>query len=174
MTGGATYHRHRSDQEIGTPGDFLGAVEERFGLIDWDLAAKYENNKCQVGPDRYFGPDHGIDDLRDSLKQDWREVRAMKGGVLWLNPPFANIEPWAEKCASYRCDPFWTLLLVPASIATNWWRDHVRGKSMVFALQPRLVFVGQKHRYPKDLALCAYGFGVCGEDNWEWKKHCQG
>jgi hypothetical protein len=41
---------------------------------------------------------------------------------------------------------------------------------MVLALQPRIKFIGAKDVYPKDLALCAYGYGgIHGEDVWAWK-----
>jgi hypothetical protein len=43
-----------SKQDYGTPKDFLKAVEERFGVITFDLAAHKGNNVCP----NYFAPRH--------------------------------------------------------------------------------------------------------------------
>jgi phage N-6-adenine-methyltransferase len=159
---GASFHRGESVQEIGTPKNFLFAVQNRFGLIKWDLAATFEN---QVADSGYFlGTGSEIDE--DSLKKDWI---TLSNGVRWLNPPFHDITPWAEKCATQRGFQQWTLMLVPASVGTNWWAEHVHNKAMVYFLSPRLTFVGSTTPYPKDLALCAYGYGAVGYTTWRWK-----
>ena len=164
---GAAYNRGNSEQSVGTPRDFLDAVEKRFGTIGWDLAATYEN-KVASGDENFFGLNHWRLGYRDAIEADWFDLK-FRHWVRWLNPPFGNISPWAEKCAECQWLNVWTLFLVPYSAGSNWWRDYVRGKAMVFALQPRLKFIGHTQSYPKDLALCAYGFGVNGEDNWRWK-----
>lgn len=157
---GAAYNRGKSEQVVGTPRDFIMAVQHRFGRIQWDLAANEENAVVEgIFKGNFYS------EACDSLKTPWPEDKSTH----WLNPPFANIEPWAKKCSvtSERCG--WTLLLVPASIGTNWWINHVEGKAMVYGLSPRIKFVGAKDPYPKDLALCAYGYGVQGHTSWRWK-----
>lgn len=144
-----------SEQVVGTPPEFLIAVEHRFGPIAFDLAATPQNAVARS----FFTEE------RNSLVQNWSRIH----GNLWLNPPFENIDPWAEKCARERFAARWTLLLVPASIGANWWRDHVLNKGMVFGI-PRLTFVGHTQTYPKDLACIAYGFGVSGNDWWDWRE----
>jgi len=160
---GASYNNGKSEQTVCTPKDFLNAVEERFGQLEYDLACTKEN--C-VGAHGGIGPGNRI---IDSLSIDWQEYFC-KDTTLWLNPPFGNIPQWAKKCAEMRFLPSWTLLLVPASVGANWWRDYVKDNAMVYYLNGRIKFVGHKDAYPKDLALVAYGFGAAGETIWTWKK----
>lgn len=149
---GPSVKRHQSKQDYSTPRKFIAAVCRRFGAIQFDLAASAENAVCA---DFYS-------EARNSLVQDWGAL----SGVLWLNPPFDPIAPWAEKCASVRDRRGWTLLLTPASIGSAWFADHVKGKAMVLGLAPRLAFSGEP--YPKDLMLSCFGFGVHGFDTWRW------
>ncbi len=160
---GASLNRGRSRQDYGTPRDFLGAVEQRFGPIVWDLAASAENAVCK----RHLGP--GSHSNRDALALDWGSLLRTLGGVAWLNPPFADIAPWASRCAALSERGGWTLLLVPASVGTAWWAESVHGKGFAFWLSPRLTFAGCSDPYPKDLALVAYGFGVHGAAPWRWR-----
>jgi hypothetical protein len=150
----------RSNQSWRTPPEFLEAVMHKFGLITWDLAATAGH---EVGP-----PGSSFTPEQNSLVQDWTEKRL--GPTVWLNPPFADIRPWAckldEECSQLSR---WTLLLVPYSGGSGWWRDHVLGKGMVFGV-PRMKFVGAEWIYPKDLALVAYGYGVHGVGFWDWRK----
>ena len=60
-------------------------------------------------------------------------------------------------------------MLVPASIGTNWYRDYIDGQMMVWGI-PRIKFVGATQAYPKDLMLCAAGYGVQGHGFWDWRK----
>jgi hypothetical protein len=93
----------KSKQDYQTPKIFLDAVKARFGIkrFAWDLAATKDNAVNGVGGDKwidghYFGPDHPEPEFRDALACDWTKLR----GELWLNPPYANIAPWAERCAA--------------------------------------------------------------------------
>ena len=151
---GASLARGKSKQDYATPCEFIAAVEARFGNIDFDLAAHAFNAVIS----NYF------DHERNSLAQDWH----LLAGTLWLNPPFGDIAPWAAKCASVRHRRGWTLLLVPASVGSNWYANYVAGKAFEMPLRPRLSFDG-KNPYPKDLALFAFGFGVSGYETWKWK-----
>jgi hypothetical protein len=161
---GASLARHRSKQDIGTPDDFLSAVQRRFGPIVWDLAATAENSV--TGLDCYFGPEsiHG----EDSLVVPWTRAGKRSRGVLWLNPPFGRIDPWAEKCSTMRSRSGWTLLLVPAAVGSNWFQQHVAPNAFVLELQDRVTFVGSTQPYPKDLLLCAFGFDIVGRAPWHW------
>jgi phage N-6-adenine-methyltransferase len=152
---GASLNRGRSKQDYGTPPEFIDAVRARFGRLDWDLAASTENAVAS----RFFTEEE------DSLKQDWGEC----SGTLWLNPPFADIEPWARKCSEQRWRREWLLLLTPASVGSNWFAERVFGKALVLFLSPRLQFVGTDSSYPKDLALSCFGFGASGFECWRWR-----
>lgn len=146
----------QSKQDYGTPREFLDAVERRYGPIGFDLAAT--TNNAVVG--------NFYTEEQNALIQSWQLSPRVR--VAWLNPPFANIDPWAERCASVRRLPRWTLLLVPASIGTAWYRDHVLGKAVVDGI-PRLTFVGETTPYPKDLMICAFGYGASGNGYWDWR-----
>lgn len=152
---GASLNRGRSRQDYGTPWAFIEACTARFGPLAWDLAASSTNAKAP----RFY------DEAADSLKQDWRKLP----GTLWLNPPFANIAPWAEKCAvdgSDRCGLL--LFLTPASIGTDWFSRHVERNAVVLGLSPRLTFEGTSDPYPKDLMLSVFGYGLTGFGVWRW------
>lgn len=145
----------RSKQDYATPWEFIRAVEARFGPIDFDLAAHEGNTKCIT----YFT------EADDSLKQDWTILR----GNLWLNPPFGDIAPWARKCAESAHEfalGTRIFLLVPASIGSRWFAEHVHHRALVLGLSPRLSFDG-KNPFPKDLMMAIYGVAP-GFDVWRW------
>lgn len=149
---------HRSKQDYVTPPEFIEAVERRFGPLVCDLAASAENARAP----RFY------DLARDSFSVPWASEHPT--GTLWLNPPFADIEPWAEKCefeSTIRHGLI--LLLTPASIGSNWFAAHVHRKAVVLGLSPRMQFIGADDPYPKDLSLSVYGFGLWGFDTWRWK-----
>lgn len=154
-----------SKQDYATPPDFIAAVERTFGPIIFDLAAHKDNTKHE----RFFAhPDHaegayGI----DALKQDWahtakhliRGVSPTGYHLMWLNPEFSHITPWAKKCAQERLllpDDISIPLLVPAAIGSNWFRDHVYRKAWTLAVNGRICFDGVG-LYPKDCILALFG-----------------
>jgi phage N-6-adenine-methyltransferase len=146
----------RSEQSVATPKDFLAAVEKRFGKIELDVAASHENT---VGP-RYYTK------VEDGLRHPW------DGRLNWCNPPFSKIAPWVEKARAEAEKVRTTLVLVPASVGSNWWRDHVHQKCDVALLNGRLTFVGHTTPYPKDLALlvyCSNPFHAYGYCVWDWR-----
>lgn len=156
---GPSMRRGSSKQDYATPRAFIEAVEKRFGPLSFDLAAHRSNS---VTGACYFGPDHPNEDYRDSLVRPW-----VMPGNLWLNPPFADIEPWAEKCEGARHRTGLILLLTPASVGSAWYERHVHHKAFVMPLSPRLAFNGEP--YPKDLILSAFGFGMSGFEPWRWR-----
>jgi len=149
----------KSKQDYGTPQAFIDACVVRFGAFACDLACTTGNAKAGWG--YYF--DEGV----NSLAQPWAEDRP--DGVLWLNPPFGDIDPWAEKCAAESAKRHGLILmLTPASIGCVWFAEHVLGKAVVLGLSPRLTFEGTTATYPKDLMLSVFGYGLHGFDQWRW------
>jgi phage N-6-adenine-methyltransferase len=156
----------RSFQSYCTPPEFIAAVKRRFGIREfaYDLAASRENTQAK----------HFFCEEEDSLKQDWRRIIP---GDLWLNPPYAHIAPWAEKCAASawfdtRRGPGAAgnrriFFLVPAGVGANWFAMHVHKKAQVEFLNGRLSFDG-KNPYPKDCILAVFG-GQPGYGCWRWK-----
>lgn len=150
-----------SEQVVGSPRDFLDAVERRFGPIGLDLAANSDNHVCPL----WFGPGSPLLGGEDSLAPS---VSWAGSPLRWLNPEFGDIEPWAAKCAAERRHAF-IALLTPASIGSDWFRDHLHHKALVLGLSPRMTFVGHDDPYPKDLILSVFGPLVCpGFDVWRW------
>ena len=148
----------KSKQDYATPREFIAAVERRFGPLAWDLAA-HEGNHVTTD---WFGPGATCDDSR---VYPWHAIQ----GNLWLNPPFADIEPWAEKCAIESAMGARIMLLVPASVGSEWYRKWVHGRALVLFLSPRLSFDG-KAPYPKDCLLAAYGdYDGRGCECWRWR-----
>lgn len=146
-----------SQQVVGTPWQFIHALEKRWGKISVDLAAAAENSKGQIF----------ISKERDSFTVDWSKLN----GNLWLNPEFSDIAPWAEKCKDEYLKGAKIFFLVPASIDSNWWSEYVHDWATVYPLHPRLKFEGHPTLYPKPLTLCAYGFGEAGyPGRWLWKE----
>lgn len=148
----------RSKQDVATPPELILAVERKFGPIMWDLAASSDNRKGNGG---FFSVE------QDSLKQSW--ATDCPPGLLWLNPEFRDIGPWAAKCA-LECQMRTGLIamLVPAGVGANWFVEHVHKRSLVLALKTRVKFVGHAQGFPKDLILCLYGNGGAGFDVWDW------
>lgn len=160
---GAAFHRGSSKQDVETPEELIDAVERRFGPISFDLAANAANAKYE----RFFT------EADDALSQPWDDLA--DGGLLWLNPPYAHITPWARKCVASAELGARIAMLVPASVGSRWYLDHVRRRAMALALTPRVRFVGHPHVYPKDLILCMYGprgeVPWCpGFDDWRWQR----
>lgn len=150
----------RSKQDYGTPADFVAAVKRRFGVaeFDIDLAASVEN---AIAPMFYT-----IE--QDALKQPWKTKNR---GIAWLNPPFAHIAPWAEKAYHESRKGARVVVLVPAGVGSNWWRDWVHSKAFVLLLNGRLTFVGCEDPYPKYCVLLVYGPDVApGYEVWAWSK----
>jgi len=154
MTSMPAQHAAGARQDYCTPTDLLGAVETTFGEITHDLACDADN--------RVASSCYTVED--DALAQDWTTLK----GVLWCNPPFRRIGPWAQKCAESSGPERLILLLTPASVGSRWFADHVHEHALVLALTPRITFVGALAPYPKDCILSVYGAGV-GFDVWRWR-----
>ena len=148
----------RSKQDYRTPPAFLDAVRRRFGLVSFaiDLAASDENRVA----DLWFT------EAENALEQPWR---TSDRGVAFCNPPFANIAPWVEKAWKESRRGARVLLLLPAGVGSNWWRDWVDGKAFVLLLNGRITFMGETAPYPKDCVLLVYGPEIApGSDVWSW------
>jgi DNA (cytosine-5)-methyltransferase 1 len=147
----------RSKQDYQTPPELLRAIERDFHVEHWamDLAADQHNHICPT----WLGPGSAV--AIDALKVDW-----VFPGDLWLNPPFADIEPWVKKCAfTVRFGRIF--LLVPASVGSNWYQAYVHGRGHTVAISPRVSFT--KDPYPKDITIVVFGPLRGGFSTWRWK-----
>lgn len=162
---GPTVKRGKSEQDVATPWEFIHAVEAKFDApIAWDLAASVLNSKAAIAG-LFLGENV------DSLKSDWHKLTrpTMDCPLLWLNPPYSNITPWARKCAEERERGAEILLLAPRSGA-NWYWDWVEPHADVDCVG-RMKFVGHEDPYPKDLILAHYhqNSPTRKEQRWRWK-----
>ena len=151
-------NRGRSKQDYSTPGDFYSAVCRRFGAPSVDLAAHNHNALCE----RHVTPEE------DSLECDWLKV-IRPGELAWLNPPYGDIRPWVAKCRRAARAGREILVLVPASVGSRWFHEHVYAYAKVYALVGRLTFGGCTAPFPKDCMLLHYGDApgfVC----WDWNE----
>jgi phage N-6-adenine-methyltransferase len=163
-----------SKQDYGTPWPLIRAIEARWGPLTIDLAARADNAKAP----RFITPE------QDSLAQDWDAQIGF--GLGWLNPEFADIAPWAKKCAS--CELASLFMLTPASIGAEWFAEYCELKTKIVALRPRIKYEGchnldkNKERtcdesclgcasYPKDCMLTLWGSRFKDEpvfQTWRW------
>lgn len=157
----------KSVQEVGTPREFLDAVEKRFGRIGLDVAADTTNAVCSD----WIGPGGDIEDALTAQAGAWE---AGGWSWSWLNPPFGKIAPWAQRCvlesdSEGACNAR-LLFLVPASVGSNWFNHYVRPNAYVLELAPRIKFVGHTTGFPKDLLLCVFTpERLAGRAFWRWK-----
>lgn len=149
----------KSEQSVGTPRVFLDAVEKRFGPITLDVAASPHNAVC----DRYFALEHG----QDGLELPWSAI----DGLAFCNPPYGHIERWVRKALEECRAGRRSVVLIPASVGTNWWRHYVHNLADVYFLNGRITFVGHAGPFPKDCALLDYsGSPESFYAVWDWKR----
>ena len=151
-----------SKQDYTTPDEFVKAVVNRFGPIDFDLAARDYNTRSP----NYFAPATGPEGPlpfdpkaygTDAFDSSWAKVsdkfRRKNGdkGLLWLNCEFDDIPRWSSRCRNEAIMGANILLLTPAAIA-NWFADNIAGQADVYLLLGRISFIpGQT--YNKDCML---------------------
>jgi phage N-6-adenine-methyltransferase len=151
-------------QDYETPPELIKAVERDFGSLSFDLAADMLNAICE----EYFIKE------QDSLSQDW--LKAFKDhdrhglGFLWLNPPYAQVKPWMEKCRDESAKGARILTLTLAAIDTSWYRKIVAPNAASYILTDRVTFVGEKYAFTKPLMLSEWGTGKTGLGYWDWKR----
>jgi hypothetical protein len=112
----------------------------------------------------------------DAFKHSWADLSRRfldpngRPGLLWLNCEFSDIEPWAERCKLEAKKGANVLLLTPAAVGSNWFRNHVGGAADTHILNGRLCFDG-KNVFPKDCILSHFHLNAKGDICiWEWKK----
>lgn len=158
----------RSRQDYGTPPLLLAATMGRLSdALVFDLACRHDNAVCDHG--YYF--DEGVDALQQAWADDVRQRSRREGAWAWLNPPFADIEPWVKKAGEEAARGLHLAMLVPASVGSQWWRRYVEPDAYALYLNPRITFVGATDPYPKDCAILIYTpLHLTGAETWEWQK----
>jgi phage N-6-adenine-methyltransferase len=161
--------RFLSSQVHSTPVELVTAIEGRFDNIAIDLAAHAKN--AVAG--------EFITRRENSLRKDWKKL--LKGRMGYLNPPFDPMKPWVEKIVDEAKKETRFVVLCQASIDSAWfWK--MFPFCAVYALSPRIKFVGHKTGFPKPLILCAFNLVGAGVSEWEvghlarwdWKRDVNG
>ena len=130
MKGAKTLFSSASD-EWSTPQDLFDWLNFMFQFT-LDPCATPENAKVK----KYFTkPDNG-------LVKSWSRER------VFCNPPYSEVELWAQKAAT-EADTAGALvaLLVPARTDTKWFQKYCIGRAIIF-LKGRLKFGGHKNSAP--------------------------
>src|SRR5882672_11336110 len=120
-----------SRQDSRTEIELLTAVKRRLFIneFDCDLAADADNTVA----DCYYDRETNALAPGNSWKQG--------DGWNWLNPEFGMIEPFVAKALQQVTEGAKTVMLVPAAVGSNWWRDYVHQKANVVFLNGRLCFI---------------------------------
>lgn len=150
--------KNKTSQVYGTPTGFFEKCKKKWPFV-WDLAASEINKKC----------DQFLSEKSDSLKCCWHKL----DGWHWLNPPFKNITPWADKCLEESELGARIVMLTPASVGSNWFRDFIFRKAEVWFLNGRLTFQGETKPFPKDCMISIFDRDAPIRDSvrvWDWKK----
>ncbi len=156
----------QSKQDYATPEAFVKAVKTllRIPEFSFDFVADSTNAKAHL----YWTQE---DDSLSKTSAEWA-ANCNAGDTCWgwLNPPFAHIKPWVQKCDEANRLGGRIALLVPAAVGSNWFRDHVHNKAQVLLLNGRIPFMPDKPKwlYPKDTILCLYG-APAWYDVWNWR-----
>lgn len=138
-----------SKQSVSTPPDLVEYVKRRWPIAI-DLAASADNAICS----------DFLSEAEDSMLVDWMRrilcppnpdiydlyassLMPWPRPVGWLNPPFGKLDPWMEKSRAEANRGAHTVSLVPASIESGWFSQHVyQGPCTVYVLKGRLKFPG--------------------------------
>ena len=151
----------KSRQDYSTPPEFLQALKNRLGIpyFECDLAASIGNS---VAPLMYTEEDNSLDPANS-----WK----FGSGWSFCNPPYADIRPWVRKAFEESRKGAHVVMLVPASVGSNWWSNWVHRGAMVWFLNGRLTFVGETAPYPKDTAVLLYAPHILegGYTVWNWR-----
>ena len=121
--------------EWGTPDDFYGVLDKKFGPFTLDVCATEHNHKCT----KYFT------EKDDGLSQDWG------GNICFMNPPYGRnmAGKWVEKAYNESLkDNTIVVCLLPARLDTKWSHNYcMKAKEMHF-VRGRLKFGGGKNSAP--------------------------
>lgn len=147
--------QQRGSSNYSTPPELIIAIKGLLHIDEFahDFAADATNTKAPT----WFS--EGTDALK---VHNWAAY--CNSGWGWLNPPYKNIEPWAEKSSACSLSGGRIAMLVPASVGSGWFRDHVYRKALVIFLN------GRVDPYPKDCMLCLYDDTRTGYSVWPWKQ----
>ena len=101
---------HKSD-EWETPLNVFEPLEKEFGDFDFDVSATKHNTKCNF----FFSKEE------DSLSKKW-------GRKNWCNPPYSQVNDFAQKALNEQQRGNMTVMLIPARTDTRFFHDYIYNK----------------------------------------------
>lgn len=115
-----------------TPSRYVAPLNREF-LFTLDVAATAESAKAP----RYF------DIQKNGLAQSWARERC------WMNPPYSDITPWAEKALN-ESQMYGALVvgLLPAWTDRAWWHEYVEPYRRMHAVEVRFIRGRIKFGFP--------------------------
>ena len=118
-------------------------IFEEMGLrFDLDVCAS-DNENIVVPADRYYTI------KENGLTSEWV-------GRVWMNPPFSEPRPWAEKWLNHGNG----IALLPLSGNSRWWRDLWNSEALVVMVKPNTGFInteGEEKKIMYGISLWAIG-----------------
>jgi phage N-6-adenine-methyltransferase len=111
----------------GTPSPFYQHLNEEF-CFDLDPCASEENAKC----DLFF------DEAMNGLRQPWGKRR------VFVNFPYSQAKPWAEKCVEEAADGSLVVVLCAARTDTAWFQLLARYAYEIRFIRGRLAFTSER------------------------------
>lgn len=137
------------EQEVWTPDWIIEAARTALGgTIDLDpcAASKPEGHFARVN----------ITLPMDSLLMQW-SVPTVQGA--YVNPPYAELRTWMEKCAHEAGKGLRIVMLIPFRPHRQWFWPLLRDAEIVF-LNYNVVFKGHKHTFPAALVMVSWNCRV--------------
>jgi hypothetical protein len=111
----------------------------------------------------------------DAFKHDWHALSRSnsaadgKPGLLWLNCEWADVDPWAARCA-LEAERGASITLLTHVAITAWFSKHIAGRADCYPLLGRMSFDG-KNLFPKDCMISHFHPEATGSMAvWDWKR----
>ncbi len=156
----------RSKQNYATPADFIEAVKNKYKIKEFshDFAADQFNSKALT----FFSE---LNNALDYTPIEWARLTLNEWG--WLNPPYTKIGLWAAHSNKVAQLGGKLLMLVPASVGSNWFHQFVHSQFNVVFLNGRIHFDPDNPTwgYPKDCMLVEFVKPIYPPTYsvWKWK-----
>ena len=143
-----TWSEHQYDPATikdswGTPDNVLDAIHQHFGVIGLDPCA---NKQRPLRVNHQYGPGHA---RQDGLNFPWDGH-----GLVYVNPPYFDLAPWAHKAATEGDE---VIMLLPARTGAKWFQKYCAPADVVLFWQGRLKFHGAKDIAPFASILIYWG-----------------
>ena len=132
-----------------TPPEVIALLRHLWGFVDLDPCAPAREAND-------FAAANLRGDLVDGLSVAWHE----EARTVYVNPPFASLAAWAEKCATEAKAGAEVVLLLPARTDTRYWHTSIATAQAVCFWRGRMRFVGAPASAPFPTALVYWGSRV--------------